>query len=114
MPTTRFFIKCKRQKRREMKFGTLEKKVHASSCQLAVILIIIMLANLCLYAAVDDSSAATQRIGKRIRQNECGGTISGVTFGQASQSGGFRGHGPFSCCHTGEPGSLRQSSPEQA
>src|SRR2546430_11596521 len=79
MPTTRFFIKCKCQKRREMKSGTLEKKVHTSSCEVAVSLTIIMLANLSLHAAIDISSADAQRIGKRIWQNECGGTIFRLT-----------------------------------
>jgi len=39
-----------------MKSGTLEKKVDASSRQVAVVLTIIMLANISLHAAIDISS----------------------------------------------------------
>src|SRR5438876_4984070 len=112
MPTTRFFIKCKRQKRREMKSGTLEKKVHASSCQLAAILIIIMLANLCLHAAIDIPSGGAQRIGKRIWQNECGGTISGLTSWNAGENFASLGIGHFIWYPKGQRGPFDESFPK--
>src|SRR5947207_12096424 len=112
MPTTRFFIKCKRQKRREIKSGTLEKKVHASSCQVAVILIIIMLANLCLHAAIDIPSADAQRIGKWIWQNECGGTISGLISWNAGENFASLGIGHFIWSPKGQRGPFDESFPK--
>src|SRR5437016_7047868 len=112
MPTTRFFIKCKRQKRGEIKSGTLEKKVHASSCQVAVILIIVILANLPLHAAINISSADAQRIGKRIWQNECGGTIAGLTSWNTGENFASLGIGHFIWYPKGERGPFDESFPK--
>src|SRR5947207_13868596 len=112
MPTTRFFIKCKRQKRREIKSGTLEKKVHASSCQVAVVLTIIMLANLCLHAAIDIPSADAQRIGKRIWPNACGGTISGLSSWNAGENFASLGIGHFIWYPKGQRGPFDESFPK--
>src|SRR5438477_10735066 len=75
--------------------ATLEKKVRTSSCQAAVSLSIIMLANLSLHAAIDIFSADAQRIGKRIWQNECGGTISGLTSWNPGENFASLGIGHF-------------------
>src|SRR2546430_12840010 len=112
MPTTRFFIKCKCQKRRETKSGTLEKKVHTSSCEVAVSLTIIMLANLSLHAAIDISSADAQRIGKRVWQNECGGTISGLTSWNQGEDFASLGIGHFIWYPKGRQGPFEESFPK--
>src|SRR5437764_9867883 len=112
MQIRRFFIKWKRQKRREMKSGTLEKKVNASSCQLAVSLTIIMLANSFLHAAIDISSADAQRIGKRIWQNECGGTISGLTSWNVGENFASLGIGHFIWYPKGQRGPFDESFPK--
>jgi hypothetical protein len=101
-----------RQKRREMKSGTLEKKVHTSSCQVAVILTIIMLANLRLHAAIDIPSTDAQRIGKRIWQNECGGTISGLTSWNAGENFASLGIGHFIWYPKGQRGPFDESFPK--
>ena len=95
-----------------MKSGTLEKKVNASSCQVAVSLTIIMLANSFLHAAVDISSADAQRIGKRIWQNECGGTISGLTSWNVGENFASLGIGHFIWYPKGQPGPFDESFPK--
>src|SRR6266550_2517646 len=95
-----------------MKSGTLEKKVHASSCEVAVSLTIIMLANLSLHAAIDISSADAQRIGKRIWQNECGGTISGLTSWNVSENFASLGIGHFIWYPKGQRGPFEESFPK--
>jgi hypothetical protein len=98
--------------RREMKSGTLEKKVDASSRQVAVILTIIMLATASLHAAVDISSADAQRIGKRIWQNECGGTISGLTSWNVGENFASLGIGHFIWYPKGQRGPFDESFPK--
>jgi hypothetical protein len=95
-----------------MKSGTLEKKVHASSCEVAVSLTIIMLANLSLHAAIDISSADAQRIGKRIWQNECGGTISGLTSWNVGENFASLGIGHFIWYPKGQRGPFDESFPK--
>jgi hypothetical protein len=112
MPITRFFIKWKRQKRREMKSGTLEKKVHASSRQVGFTLAIITLANFSLHAAIDISSADALRIGKRIWQNECGGTVSGLTSWNVGENFASLGIGHFIWYPKGQGGPFDESFPK--
>ena len=92
--------------------ATLEKKVRASSCQAAVSLSIIMLANLSLHAAIDISSADAQRIGKRIWQNECGGTISGLTSWNVGENFASLGIGHFIWYPKDQRGPFDESFPK--
>src|SRR6266436_131670 len=78
-----------------MKSGTLDKKVDASSRQVAVTLTVIMLATASLHAAIDISSADAQRIGKRVWQNECGGTTKGLTSWNVGENFASLGIGHF-------------------
>ena len=95
-----------------MKSGTLEKKVDASSRQVAVALTIIMLATASLHAAVDISSTDAQRIGKRIWQNECGGTISGLTSWNVGENFASLGIGHFIWYPKGQRGPFDESFPK--
>ncbi len=95
-----------------MKSGTLEKKADASSRQVAVTLTIIMLATASLHAAVDISSADAQRIGKRIWQNECGGTISGLTSWNVGENFASLGIGHFIWYPKGQRGPFDESFPK--
>jgi hypothetical protein len=95
-----------------MKSGTLEKKVHASSRQVAVSLTIIMLANSSLHAAIDISSADAQWIGKRIWQNECGGTISGLTSWNVGENFASLGIGHFIWYPKDQRGPFDESFPK--
>ena len=94
-----------------MKSGTLEKKVDASSRQVSVALTIIMLATASLHAAVDISSTDAQRIGKRIWQNECGGTISGLTSWNVGENFASLGIGHFIWYPKGQRGPFDESFP---
>jgi hypothetical protein len=95
-----------------MKSGTLEKKVDASSRQVAVALTIIMLLTASLHAAVDISSTDAQRIGKRIWQNECGGTISGLTSWNVGENFASLGIGHFIWYPKGQRGPFDESFPK--
>ena len=95
-----------------MKSGTLEKKVDPSSRQVAVPLTIIMLATASLHAAVDISSTDAQRIGKRIWQNECGGTISGLTSWNVGENFASLGIGHFIWYPKGQRGPFDESFPK--
>src|SRR5881394_1104412 len=95
-----------------MKSGTLEKKADASSRQVAGTLTIIMLANSFLHAAIDIFSADAQRIGKRIWQNECGGTISGLTSWNVGENFASLGIGHFIWYPKGLRGPFDESFPK--
>jgi hypothetical protein len=95
-----------------MKSGTLEKKVDASSRQAAATLTIIMLATASLHAAVDISPADAQRIGKRIWQNECSGTISGLTSWNAGENFASLGIGHFIWYPKAQRGPFDESFPK--
>src|SRR5439155_24295745 len=88
------------------------KKVDASSRQVTVTLTIIMLANVSLHAAIDISSADAQRIGKRIWQNECGGTISGLTSWNVGETFASLGIGHFIWYPKGQRGPFEESFPK--
>ena len=93
-----------------MKSGTLERKPPPSRSAVAaallaiafgvavrgvLILVITALGNIAVHAAIDISSADAQRIGKRIWQNECGGTISGLTSWNPGENFASLGIGHF-------------------
>ena len=95
-----------------MKSGTLEKKVDASSRQVAVILTVIVMATASLHGAVNILSADAQRIGKRIWQNECGGTIAGLTSWNAGENFASLGIGHFIWYPKGQHGPFDESFPK--
>jgi hypothetical protein len=92
--------------------GMLEKKVHASSRQVALTLAISMLATASLHAAIEISPADAQRIGKRIWQNECGGTISGLTSWNVGENFASLGIGHFIWYPKGQRGPFDESFPK--
>ena len=63
-------------------------------------------------AAIDISSADAQRIGKRIWQNECGGTISGLTSWNAGENFASLGIGHFIWYPKGQRGPFDESFPK--
>ncbi len=102
-----------------MKFGTLERKPHPSRSAVAAvvgygtrILVIMILANVALQAAIDISPADAQRIGKRIWENECGGTISGLTSWNAGENFASLGIGHFIWYPKGQRGPFDESFPK--
>src|SRR5436190_6064566 len=95
-----------------MKSGTLKKKVRASSYQAASTIAVILLTNTCVEAAIKISSADAQRIGKRIWQNECGGTISGLTSWNVGENFASLGIGHFIWYPKDQRGPFDESFPK--
>jgi hypothetical protein len=71
-----------------------------------------VLANVALQAAIDISPADAQRIGKRIWQNECGGTISGLTSWNGGENFASLGIGHFIWYPKGQHGPFEESFPK--
>jgi hypothetical protein len=110
-----------------MKSGTLERKPPPSRSAVAadllaksfgialrgtLILVITALGNIALQAAIDISPADAQRIGKRIWQNECGGTIFGLTSWNAGENFASLGIGHFIWYPKGQRGPFDESFPK--
>ena len=102
-----------------MKSGTLDRKPHPSRSAVAavagrgaLILVIMVLVNVALQAAIDISPADAQRIGKRIWQNECGGTISGLTSWNGGENFASLGIGHFIWYPKGQHGPFEESFPK--
>jgi hypothetical protein len=72
----------------------LEKKAVASSCRPWFILVLLAVATHAS-AAINLSPAETRRIGNRIWQNECGGTVAGLTSWNAGENFASLGIGHF-------------------
>jgi hypothetical protein len=110
-----------------MKSGTLERKPPPSRSAVVadllakpfgialrgtLILVITALGNIALQAAIDISPADAQRIGKRIWQNECGGTIFGLTSWNAGENFASLGIGHFIWYPKGQRGPFDESFPK--
>src|SRR2546423_11947761 len=65
--------------------GMLEKKPVASSSRAWPLAVLVALATQAASAAINLSPAETRRIGNKIWQNECGGTVSGLTAWNAGK-----------------------------
>jgi hypothetical protein len=65
-----------------------------------------------VHAAINISPADAQRIGKRIWQNECGGTISGLTSWNSGENFASLGIGHFIWYPKGEHGPFDESFPK--
>jgi hypothetical protein len=95
-----------------MKSGTLKKKVRASSYQAALTITITLFTCIGVDAAIHISSADARRIGKRIWQNECGGTISGLTSWNAGENFASLGIGHFIWYPKSQRGPFEESFPK--
>src|SRR5438105_5472868 len=113
-----------------MKSGTLERKPHPSRCDAALGALLdrsskssrdlvgmtsFPVATLIVFsaqAAIDISPADAQRIGKRIWQNECGGTIPGLTSWNAGENFASLGIGHFIWYPKGQRGPFEESFPK--
>ncbi len=93
----------------------LEKKARASSRpvlpQWAVFLITLLVAGEAL-GAVNLTPAETRRIGNRIWQNECGGTVAGLTSWNAGENFASLGIGHFIWYPKGVRGPFDESFPK--
>jgi hypothetical protein len=99
------------------KCGTLVEKARPSSfggfCFSIPLFWAILLASVQVSAvvAIEISPADAQRIGRRIWQNECGGTISGLTSWNAGENFASLGIGHFIWYPKGQRGPFAESFP---
>jgi hypothetical protein len=91
--------------------ATLEKKAVASSCRVLVALVVLVAAAHS-WAAINLSPAETRRIGNKIWQNECGGTVSGLTSWNAGENFASLGIGHFIWYPKGVRGPFDESFPK--
>jgi len=89
----------------------LEKKPVASSCR-TLVAVVLLAAAAQTSAAIDLSPAETRRIGNRIWQNECGGTVSGLTSWNAGENFASLGIGHFIWYPKGVRGPFDESFPK--
>jgi hypothetical protein len=73
--------------------------------------ILLAAAQVCAVAAIEISPAEAQKIGRRIWQNECGGTISGLTSWNAGETFASLGIGHFIWYPKGQRGPFAESFP---
>lgn len=98
--------------------GTLEQKIPASSCWgaplrpalLAAVFLVALSDS--ARAAIQLSPAETRRIGNRIWQNECGGTIAGLTSWNTGENFASLGIGHFIWYPKGVRGPFDESFPK--
>src|SRR5213078_2526020 len=91
--------------------ATLEKKAVASSRRALVALVVLMGAAQAS-AAITLSPAETRRIGNKIWQNECGGTVAGLTSWNAGENFASLGIGHFIWYPKGVRGPFDESFPK--
>jgi hypothetical protein len=89
----------------------LEKKAWASSRRLALTAVVIAIAPQA-FAAINLSPAETRRIGNKIWQNECGGTVAGLTSWNAGENFASLGIGHFIWYPKGVRGPFDESFPK--
>jgi hypothetical protein len=100
--------------------ATLEKKLPSSrrsgfavSSRLTSLLAFLLLAiNGSAWAAINLSPAETRRIGNRIWQNECGGTVAGLTSWNSGENFASLGIGHFIWYPKGVRGPFDESFPK--
>ena len=90
----------------------LEKKPVASSSRAWLLAVLVALATQAASAAINLSPAETRRIGNKIWQNECGGTVSGLTAWNAGENFASLGIGHFIWYPKGVRGPFDESFPK--
>ena len=89
----------------------LEKKPRASSGRALLFLVLIAVTSQAA-AAINLSPAETRRIGNKIWQNECGGTVAGLTSWNAGENFASLGIGHFIWYPKGVRGPFDESFPK--
>jgi hypothetical protein len=100
--------------------ATLEKKPASSSAaattrlgrRIGLVLALLLIAGGHAIAAINLSKAETRRIGNRIWQNECGGTLAGLTSWNAGENFASLGIGHFIWYPKGVRGPFDESFPK--
>src|SRR6476469_9534638 len=91
--------------------ATLEKKAVPSSRR-ALVALVLLVGAMQASAAINLSPAETRRIGNKIWQNECGGTVSGLTSWNAGENFASLGIGHFIWYPRGVDGPFEESFPK--
>src|SRR5947199_5430065 len=89
----------------------LEKKPVASSCP-ALLALLLLTAAAQASVVIKLSPVETRRIGNKIWQNECGGTVSGLTSWNAGENFASLGIGHFIWYPKGVRGPFEESFPK--
>src|SRR4051794_10665986 len=98
--------------------GTLEQKIRASSRleqarrRVGVIALPLLFLATQASAAIQLSPAETRRIGNKIWQNECGGTVAGLTSWNTGEDFASLGIGHFIWYRKGARGPFEESFPK--
>jgi hypothetical protein len=89
----------------------LEKKPRASSCRAFFFLVLVVMTGQAT-AAINLSPAETRRIGDKIWQNECGGSVAGLTSWNSGENFASLGIGHFIWYPKGVRGPFDESFPK--
>ena len=97
--------------------ATLEKKVPSSrhpapSISTGLLALMLIAMGGSAWAAINLSPAETRRIGNRIWQNECGGTVAGLTSWNTGENFASLGIGHFIWYPKGQRGPFDESFPK--
>jgi len=90
----------------------LESRSDAGLALLTIVVVSIALTAASSLRAINISPADAQRIGKRIWQNECDGTVSGLTSWNAGENFASLGIGHFIWYPNGQRGPFEESFPK--
>jgi hypothetical protein len=94
-----------------MKSATLVEKVSPSSRARIIAVLMFFFTGAHIGHAIDISRAEAKRIGQRIWQNECGGTVAGLTSWNSGENFASLGIGHFIWYPKGEQGPFEESFP---
>jgi hypothetical protein len=92
----------------------LTEKPVASRRPLTVLIVLCFLISMAVVNAVTLSRAEARRVGQKIWQNECGGTVAGLTSWNAGENFASLGIGHFIWYPKGVRGPFEESFPELA
>ena len=95
-----------------MKPATLVGKASPSSRVNGLVVLTFLVVGAHFGYAIDISRADAEQIGKRIWQNECGGTVAGLTSWNAGENFASLGIGHFIWYPKGERGPFEESFPQ--
>jgi hypothetical protein len=95
-----------------MKSATLVGKLSPSSCVIGLGALTFLIAGAHMARALEISRAEAERIGRRIWENECGGTVAGLTSWNGGENFASLGIGHFIWYLKGARGPFEESFPQ--
>src|SRR3954469_14525694 len=91
-------------------YASRDHRISFSNVRLTSLIALLAVSS--AFGAIDLSPAEAKRIGHKIWQNECNGTISGLTSWNAGEDFASLGIGHFIWYPEGRPGPFEESFPE--